>query len=60
MKELSETIISNANVRDYAKNNKVYQILEQAFIDYGSGNISTEETIKQIQSKTELYLKERN
>lgn len=60
MKEISETVISSANYRDYALNNKVYQILEQAYTDYCSGNISAEDAVREMQSKTELYLNERN
>ena len=60
MKQISETVISNANYRDYAINSKVYQILEQVYTAYSSGNITANDAVKEMQSKTELYLKERN
>ena len=60
MKQISESVILNANYRDYARNSKVYQILEQAYTAYTSGNLTAQEAVKEMQSKTELYLKERN
>lgn len=60
MKQISESVILNAKYRDYARNSKVYQILEQAYTAYTSGSLTAREAVKEMQSKTELYLKERN